>query len=145
MMYSTSSHDVQWQWSGPPPPYILYLLSHLTQGMAPGVLRFWRCTDGSPHSGCFCTVWTLQTPQSPLFVFVFVNWINVSSTNPKFTCYVFSVLINDTIANIMSLSAYHHCPHHLIISIMSLPELIIPSTPLFHFYEMWKLRILPNF
>ena len=45
--------------------------------------QFWRRTDGSPHSGCFCTVWTLQTPRSPRFVFLFVNWINVSSPNPK--------------------------------------------------------------
>ena len=88
-VFRTSSHGVQyiitWCISGKsqtPPPHIMYL-AHVTHGMAPGVLWFWGCTDGVPHSGCSRTVWTLQTPWSHLFVWCFVNWINISSPNPN--------------------------------------------------------------
>ena len=32
--------------------------------------------------------------RSPLFVYVFGNWINVSSPNPQITCCIFSVTVN---------------------------------------------------
>ena len=47
------------------PPHIMYLTSHVTQGLAGGVLQFRRCTDvlsppPLPPSGCIRTVLTLH-------------------------------------------------------------------------------------
>ena len=55
---------------------------------------------GSPQSGYFRTVLTLQCPTSHPVLIVFGNWINVSSPNPEITCCVFSVVANG-VANLL--------------------------------------------
>ena len=109
MIYSTSSSDVEWQWSGT--HLILCTSCHISHRVRlVGSYGSEGAQTESPHSECIHTLLTLQFPVSQLvFLFVSGNWINISSPNPQIICCVFSVLINDCqYAALTNLYSLHH-------------------------------------
>ena len=66
-MYSTSSRDVQWQWSGTPLHHVPHVTCHTESGWR-GSYDSEGAQVGPPCIGCFRTVFTLQFPMShPVF------------------------------------------------------------------------------
>ena len=109
-MYSTLSRDVHVAMVRPPPPVLtwctLHHMYHRHGSQGHMVLRVHTRPPSPPTLGDL-TLCGHSRPLDPSVRLVFVNWINISSPNPKYiiTCCIFSVLVNEW----KQVSTYGYC------------------------------------